>query len=78
MNRMLYPGIIYLVKRGKIAALTPHGLPDASIAAFDEWKPVKLRSIDIFLLSTWVWCALSSSGLAIGSSMTSSKTQLEQ
>jgi hypothetical protein len=50
---LLVLGIVYGVKRPKIARLTASSSSGVPPHVFDEWKKCELRSIDVFLLATW-------------------------
>lgn len=49
---LLVLGIVYAIKRPKIAQLT-HEAVGAPPHIFHEWKRCELRSIDVLLLATW-------------------------
>src|SRR5437773_2273675 len=45
-------GIIYLIRRFKLAKLRPEWFPDVPVDEFHRWKIFELVSIDIFLVAT--------------------------
>ena len=50
---LMFLGIYYAVKRPQIARATPSDCPGVPPEQVEEWQRCELRSIDIFLLSTW-------------------------
>src|SRR5205085_10198319 len=56
-------GIIYLIRRFKLAKLRPEWFPDLPAEEFDRWKRYEMLSIDIFLVAT---IGVGTVGLIIG------------
>lgn len=56
---LLIVGIVYAVRRPKYANANAASFPNVDPARFEEWRKLELKSIDIFLWSTWGTFALS-------------------
>jgi hypothetical protein len=50
---LLVMGIIYFMRRPKIARLSPEEYPQVPRDVFEEWQRNELRSIDTFIAATW-------------------------
>ena len=60
---LLIVGIVYAVRRPKLKASEASQFPDVPADKFEEWKALKLKSIDIFL---WATCGLLIISITIG------------
>jgi hypothetical protein len=50
---LLVMGLVYFMRRPKIARMSPEEYPQVPRTAFEEWQQNELRSIDVFLAATW-------------------------
>jgi hypothetical protein len=50
---LIIMGIVYCVRRPKIARLTAADMPGVTPAILESWKMQELKSIDWFLIATW-------------------------
>lgn len=66
-------GIVYFIRRPKVARLTAEDMPGVQPETLERWKSLELKSIDWFLYASWGVSILGTIfGLVIGLSLPAS------